>query len=257
LLEYPGKDDAKIAPDVAGYVSPDKTYYEIATADLEQLERLMNITLWGADTKVQAQPMSTNSGGETKTATEVMDDIKPEADRLQVISEMAEKRHKFILDAVIRLNLSLPTYQGASVNYGRRYMIEGPDAIWDKYSKARAGGAGISVLDDLLVEYYETKYASDPVKLAIQTKLMKIEPFVHNKVIEVEAMVNVTNEDKAAKAYFGEWLSMQNEAMILTMTPELLRELLITYSSEKATKVQEHNDKQMEKENSFKQKQAA
>jgi hypothetical protein len=253
LLEYPDKDTPIVAPDVAGYVSPDKTYYEIATNDLQLLEELMNVTLWGAQAKVQTQGMVTNQSGDTKTATEVMNDIKPQADRLNLISEMAEKRHKFILDAVVKINLSLPFYPGASVNYGRRYMIEGPDEIWLKYSDARIKGAAISVLDDLLVEYYEAKFFSDPIKLAIQTKLMKVEPFVHLTAQQVDLMQSVTAEDKAAKVYFGEWLSSINEAMVLSMSPELLRENLIAYATQKAQAVQQANDDRMAKEAALKQ----
>jgi hypothetical protein len=253
LLEYPDKDTPIVAPDVAGYVSPDKTYYEIATNDLQLLEELMNVTLWGAQAKVQTQGMVTNQSGDTKTATEVMNDIKPQADRLNLISEMAEKRHKFILDAVVKINLSLPFYPGASVNYGRRYMIEGPDEIWLKYSDARIKGAAISVLDDLLVEYYEAKFFSDPIKLAIQTKLMKVEPFVHLTADKVDLMQSITAEDKAAKVYFGEWLSGVNEAMVLSMSPELLRENLIAYATQKAQAVQQAADREHEKQLALKQ----
>lgn len=233
LLSYPSsKDEPVVAPNVAGYVSPDKTYYEIATADLQLLEELMNITLWGSQSKVRTQGMSTDgSSQQTKTATEVIDDIKPEADRLKVISEMAEKRHKFILDNVIRLQVS-PSYQGSSVNYGRRYMIEGPDAIWQKYSDARIKGVAISALDDLLLEYYEAKYASDPVKLAIQMKLMKVEPFVHYKVADVKGF-NPAEDDYKAKMYFGEWLSLQSEAIILSTDVIALRESLVEYCKTK------------------------
>lgn len=258
LLEYPStKDDPLVAPNVAGYVSPDKTYYEVSTTDLQLLEDAMNITTWGTGSKVKTTPMQINQKGDTKTATEVMGDIKPESDRLNIISEMAEKRHKFLLDNVIRLNLSLPGYAGASVNYGRRYMIEGPDEVWNKYSDARTKGGAVSVLDDLLMEYYETKFQTDPVKLAIQIKLMKVEPFVHLTSQQTDLSASITAEDKAAKTYFGEWLSTLNEAMILSFTPELLREQLIGYAAAKAQAVQDAKAADVALQNSFKQQPAA
>ena len=232
LLEYPAtKEDPVVTPNVAGYVSPDKTFYEIATADIQLLEDLMTVTLWGTHSKIQNQGMQTDANGDAKTATEVMDEIKPQSDRLTTLSEMAEKRHKFILDANIRLQVS-PGYGGASVNYGRRYMLEGPDAIWEKYSDARLKGVAISALDDLLTEYYETKFSSDPVKLAIQLKLMKVEPFVHYKIGEVMGF-RPDPADYKAKLYFGEWLSVQSEALILSTDVALLRESLNTYSASK------------------------
>lgn len=231
LFDMPGRDDQKVVPDVAGYVSPDKTYHEIATADLHTLENLMNVTLWGAGSKIQTQGISTGVDG--GTATEAMLDIKPEADRLKTISEMAERRHKFILDSVIRINLELPAYVGSSVNYGRRYMIEGPDEIWEKYSSARTKGAPVSVLEDLLIEYYDAKYQGDELSYQIALKLMYVEPFVHYTPQQVEAMQTISPEDKAQKVYFTEWLSTLNEAMILSYSHELLKEQLKEYAAGK------------------------
>lgn len=235
LLQWPtDKDTPIIKPaEVAGYIEPSKTYYEIATADLATLEDLMNVTLWGTHTRVKTQGMSINTAGDAKTATEIMDEVKPQSDRLHPISEMAEKRHKFILDAVIRLQVTM-TYRGSGVYYGRRYMLEGPDAIWEKYSTARTKGVAISALDDLLIEYYEAKFMTDPVKLAIQMKLMKVEPFVHYKIGEVQAF-KPSPDDYKAKLYFGEWLSEQNDGIILVMEVVDLRKSLYEFTSTKQT----------------------
>lgn len=237
LLTWPNDKDAPIIlpKDVGGYISPDKTYYEISTSDLQMLEDQMNVTLWGMQSRVKAQGPTITPGGDAKTATEIKDEVKPQTDRLHPISEMAEKRDKFIRDHVIRLNMKLFSYGGSSVNYGRRYMMEGPDAVWDKYSKARANGAAISALDDLLVEYYEARYSSDPVKLAIQLKLMRVEPFVHYKVGEVMGF-NPGEEDYKAKLYFGEWLSEQNDGILLSSDVKMLRESLYQYAATKQLK---------------------
>jgi len=223
LLTHPqSKEDPIIAPSVAGFVSPGQTYYDISTHDLQLGEDLMNYTLWGAQGATKIQGMSTEMKGPTpKTATEVNADIKPQSDRLAPISECAENRHKFILDAMITIQIS-QNYPGASVNYGKRYMVESADAIWEKYSDARTKGAAISVLDDLLIEYYETKYNSDPVKLAIQLKLMRVEPFVHVTVSQLKGL-SAGEEDYKAKLYFSEWLSTLNEAMIIVTSVEDLR----------------------------------
>lgn len=226
LLTHPkDKDDPTIAPNVAGFVSPDKIYYDIATHDLQLMEDLMNYTTWGAQGATKIQGMSVDSNGPApKTATEVNADIKPQSDRLGPITECAEKRHKFILDGVIQIQIS-QNYQGSSVNYGKRYMIESPDALWDKYSKARLAGAAISVLDDMLFDYYEAKYNSDPVEFAIQTKLMRVEPFVHMTVSQLKGL-NAGENDYKAKLYFGEWLSTLNKAMIIMNDADKLREMM-------------------------------
>ena len=222
------KDDAVITPDVAGYVTPPKDYYDISTHDLQLYEDMMHYTLWGASNIPKTAGTATDASGPTKTATEITNEIKPQSDRLEPISECAQKVHKFILDAVVKIQVN-QSYPGASVNYGKRYMIESPDAIWDKYSKARKDGAACSVLDDLLIEYYESKYNSDPVKLAIQMKLMRVEPFVHQTVQQLKGL-GAGDDDYKAKLYFGEWLSTINEAMVISMSAEDLRKSMYDYT---------------------------
>lgn len=232
LLSWPGEKEPVILPDqVGGYVEPSETFHRIATEDIQQLEDLMNITLWGHSSKIKAQG-PTASPGEVKTATEVQDEVKPESDRLFPISEMAEKRHKFILDFVVKLQITY-AYGGSSVNYGRRYMLEGPDVIWQKYSDARQKGAPQNVLDSLLNEYYEATFQSDPVGLQIAKKLMYVEPFVHYTTSNLKAL-SPDPVDYAAKLYFSEWIATTNEAMMLSMTAEELRVNLYEYTASKA-----------------------
>lgn len=234
LLNYPEGNDPIIAPNVAGYVSPDKTYYEIATSDLKMLEDLMYFTLWGTQSQGQVQPLQTTANnGQPKTATEVVDSKDPLIARLTPISKQAEKRAKFIIDSIVRVQLGNLAYTGASVNFGRRYMIEGPDALWTRYADAKAKGTSVSILDDMLKEWVETKYNGDPVGSAIQIKLLAVEPFIHNTINEVKGF-SIAPEDYAAKVYFSEWLNTINDAYILTTDENTLRADLATYAGTKS-----------------------
>jgi hypothetical protein len=223
LMSYPeSKDSPIVTPNVAGYVEPSKTYYEIATADLQALEDAMTFTLWGTHRK-QNNSINKDSS-QPKTATEAFIDIQPVNDRLYSISESAEKRDKFITDLTVGLMIQIG-YKGSTINYGRRYMMENPDAIWDRYSKARKSGAPMKVLNDLLVEYIESKYNGDPVSMSVQLKLINVEPFVHNTINEVKGF-GTSFEDLCCKIYFGEWLSTINNGVILSYSSiELLSKL--------------------------------
>ena len=233
LMKWPeeGQGPVIMPRDVGGYVEPSKTFHEIAIADMSMLENYMSLTLWGTATKLNITGMSIDSTGNSKTATGDMLEIKPQANRLTHISKAAEKRDKFIRDGMIRVQVQ-PGYPGCSSNYGRRYMLEEPDALWNRYADARAKGVAISALDDLLIEYYEAKFESDPMKLAIQVKLMKVEPFVHYKVSEV---INFRPgpDDYKAKLYFGEWLSEQGDGYILVTEAVQLRKELYAYVAAK------------------------
>lgn len=228
LLEYPDRDGVNVAPSVAGFVTFPKEYFDNATQELQMLEAMCYETLWGTGTPGQAKgPDSPGS----MTATEALIDLQPMQDRLQQISEMAERRHKFIVDHIIRGAIN-PGYVGASVNYGRRYTIESPDAIWTRYQEARKAGAAISILDDLLMEHVETKYSGDPVSMMIQVKLLSVEPFVHYTIDEVKGM-SVRPEEYARKLYFGEWLQSVSEAELISRSADELKALLATYAADR------------------------
>jgi hypothetical protein len=233
ILSYPEtKDDAVVTPNVAGYVSPDSTYYEISKDELEKMEEQMMFTIWGSTL--------TKNNTVEKTATQVFIDVQPVNDVLSKISEMAEKRHKFIIDNIIKLKIQA-NYTGASISYGRRYVIESPDAIWEKYSDARKSGSPISVLDELLIEYFEAKYQTDPIGLAIAKKLMYVEPFVHNTIIEVNTF-QVESFEKLKKNYYGDWLQNINDAEIIVNDIAWLKDSLKRYCIDKSNEDNNNKD---------------
>lgn len=225
-LAFPDKDNPAITPYVAGYVEPSKIFYEIAVSDLADLEDAMTYTIWGSHKADRTQ-----SKGEPITATQAFIDTQPVNDRLTTISEMAERRHKFILDRLIQFSINA-TYTGSSVSYGKRFIVEPPDVIWQKYSDAREVGASPEVLDDLLQEFYESKYTADPMKLDIKLKMMQVEPFVHNTLLEIQE-IKPADEDWKAKLYYEEWRRTINDAMILSYSTTVLRQMLYDYTAEK------------------------
>lgn len=231
LLPYPDdKDKPVVKPsEVGGFVEPSMNFHTISISDMTMLETYMNITMWGTVPKIKTDGMAVNQSGVNRTATEAMGELKPESARLTPISKTAEKRHKFILDQVVRLQVTL-SYAGSSVNYGRRYMLESPDALWLKYKEARANGVAIGALDELLRAYYEAEYSSDPLKLAVQVKLMKVEPFVHYKISEVLTFM-LSDAAYKAKLYYGEWLSVQNSATLYALNADDLRTSLYAYAA--------------------------
>lgn len=241
LLTPPaGKDDPVIAPNVAGYVEPSRIYYEISTNELAVLEDAMNFTLWGViDKKRATTPAGDSTGGTTKTATEILDDHQPMVSRLSSISESAEKRHKFIVDLCVTLMLKQPNYRtngGASINYGRRYLIMNEDEIWAKYSDARAKGAPITVLNDLLRDFIETKYSGDRISKEVNVKLISVEPFVHMDITVAKNLIE-SDVDYLAKLYFWEWVNGIKLTQILTSDVAGLKESLRIFAEGKMAEV--------------------
>lgn len=234
LLAHPeSKDTPLIAPNVAGYVSPDKVFFDMSTMGQQFLEDLAFHTTWGTESKVKTAGMSLDAKGGTqdKTATQVMDDMQPKADRLHPLSDMASKRFRFIVDMALTIQIN-QRYKGCSMSYGKRYLFEGPDKLWEKYLDSKKKGASMAALDDLLIEYYEARFNSDPVKLEVMLKLMKVEPFVHMSASELRGL-QPDEQDYVQKVYFGEWVQNLTELEILAADVEALRTLLATYCATK------------------------
>ena len=102
---------------------------------------------------------------------------------------------------------------------GRRFMVESVDQLWDKYLKAKKEKAPTTTLDHHLEQYYESEFQRDKFQLDYHLKLMKLEPFVHMTLGEVLALP-ISDQEKAKKLYFNEWLSekMMNEIVDKKLT---------------------------------------
>jgi len=226
--------DGKISlPDkFDGYSTPPIEAWQLSIDDLDRLYSQMYFTKWGVMT--DTKPMVTVGD---KTATQVMNEKDAMIDALCAYSRWAESIETFIIDMTAKLMFP-NTYKGCSVHYGDRYTIEGPDVIWEKYKNARTAGASQSILDNLLVDYYEAKYQGAPINLQKALKQMKVEPFVHMTAAQV-SVLSITNEDKACKTYFSEWASTLTDMDWIMKNEDALRSELITYVTPKLSTIVE------------------
>ena len=203
-------DDPKIAPDIAGYIQPDLETWREQRIELEWLYNLMSFAIWG----------TTQERAENETATGAFIDVQPVNDRLNKFADAYEQTEHLCINIVgtfyIREN-----YEFSSVNYGRRFLVEPPDKIWEKYQKAKVAGSPKETLDYLLVQFYQSEFKDDKKSLAIALKGIDIEPFVHKTDEEINSLP-VSDEDKKRKFYFNEfWKTVDTEIKLLKSVDEL------------------------------------
>lgn len=234
IVPVPDSADGKITLPQAfdGYTTPPADAWTLTTNDLDRLYKMMFETLWGYSP--ESKPQVQNSVG-GKTATQVLDESNSKIQRLYGYSEWAESIEKFTIDLCGEL-IYKTTYKGCTVNYGDRYIMEGPDEIWNKYSDARKAGAAQAILDELLRDYYEAKYYGNPLGLQKAMKQMRVEPWVHLTLREVQG-ITATDLDKACKMYFSEWASLLTDMDWIVNVEEKLRELLIAYVQPKVDQI--------------------
>jgi len=227
------KDQPTLAPDVAGFVQPDLETWKELREELNWLFTAMYYTMWGA-------PQSIKSWADKATATEVSLEISAKNDRLgdfsDSLEEMEEKMSWFIGYFYFK-----EAYKWGSINYGRRYMMESPDVIWEKYLKAKQANAPITTLNHLLSQYYQSEFMNDMNMLSVMMKGMKLEPFIHNTTQELKDFI--TEEELKEKLYFGEWWASLDEDVILTATLKRLKDLFEKYlEEEKGVEIVDEND---------------
>jgi hypothetical protein len=224
-LIVPIPDDGKMPTTFGGYITPDIEGWNLMRDEMTVLEDMMFMTSWGTIMKRptdKAQP---------ETATSEFINAQAINERLPDFSAWAETIETFIITAVGQIMFN-PGYQGPSVNYGNRFIIEGPDVIWNKYADARAEGAPQAALDGLLRDYYESRYEGSPMDLNKALKLMKVEPWTHLTIDQVQAS-SALQIDKIAKTYFSEWISTKTDMEILSTDEQALRDDLMTYAEDK------------------------
>ncbi len=232
LVSHPvDNNDPFIAPNYGGYIDIPKDYYEIAENELHRLESAAYYTIWGTYTNATNGGAANTHDGEAITATQANLDYQPVCDKLNIIQSMREARQSFIINMIITVKFN-PSYKGCTYMAGRRFLIEGPDVVWNRYVKAKKEGAPGKVLNDLLIEYIETKYESNRVALNAQLKLIKVEPFVHYTIDEVKNF-NVSDSLVKAKLFFSEWLDSKSDAYILAKNADELKSDLYAFSEQK------------------------
>lgn len=219
-IEIPRGDEQMITPP-AGYISPDIAAWTEQRNELDWLYAAMNFAIWGTHNRDEAK---------NETATGRWIDTQPVNDRL---NEFADTAEGIMTEGVNAIGIfHFPNWKPAQVAIGRRFQIEPPDVLMKNYTEARIKGLPEHTLTYMLMQYYQTEFAAQPVQLAKITKLMKVEPFVHYTAFQLKDM-NVPAEDYKAKLFFTEWAETLPEQSVIFEDEQKLRTELYTYIKNK------------------------
>ena len=93
----------------------------------------------------------------------------------------------------------------AHISYGNEFYTLTPEALRDRYGKAKESGASEAELDALRQQILETTYRHNPLMLQRMLILNDLEPYRHRSQDEVKALAEkglVSNEELMLKADF-------------------------------------------------------
>jgi len=222
-------EEPTLAPNIAGYVQPDLEVWKEQRIELDWIWGLMHFSMWG--TALQEKTAN-------ETATAAFLDVQPVNDRLNQLADSFEDMEKKMTEFIGYFYLN-ESFKGASINYGRRFLVESPDQIWNKYETAKEKGSPKVSLDYLLNQFYQAEFANDLESLTIAQKGIKLEPFVHKTDEEISGLTELAIDDKIAKYYFNEWFKSLVYEDILLKDIDTLKNEFETYLKTKKDARQE------------------
>jgi len=220
LIDPPEHSDEPTLTDVAGHIQPDLATWVQMNDELQLLRSAMEFSHWGTFFVREKE----------KTATEVFVNIQPVNERLNMYADSAELIETLVTNFLGEYYYG-SAYKGSSIHYGRRYLIETPDQLIKQYIEGREKKLSPTLLNYLLIQYYQTEFSNDFASQMRFINMLKIEPFPHNSIGDVLSM-DISEDDKKAKIYFGEWertLSEDDQ----TKTLEELKKSFIKYLKSK------------------------
>lgn len=214
-LRIPEGDEQKLTPDIAGYITPPIEIWDKYDEEIKNLYEMAHETHWGTMIGINDKI--------EKTATAAILNSQPMMDKLDTYSDVAEMMEAQITEWFANFidESKKKDEKIASINYGRRFIIDPPDAILEKYQQAKEKGDNNVILDRLLNEYFTAKYRNDPEFLRVTLVKAEVEPYIHQTVEQVNTIFGRTEAQK--KVLFEEWWSMLSIKDIKEKTPEQLK----------------------------------
>jgi hypothetical protein len=182
-IPIPDIDQPNIAPNIAGFVSPDLETWKQLKEDIKDFEMIMKDTIWGT----HLYSSQNKSMQEAETATGRYIDVQPIINNLNEYADTVEYMDNTICNWL--LNFVDPVKKKGEIiynkTYGRRYIIENPDVILLRYQEAKKTSDSSTILDKLLEEFILSKYKNDQSMQNIMLKKKSIEPYVHMTLEQV------------------------------------------------------------------------
>jgi len=216
----------------AGYVQPDLATMAEQRTELEWLWNIIFHSHWGTTTE--------KSSNETATARFI--DIQPVNNRLNAYADIAQLIETKLMNFIGKF--VLPTsYKESTSLLGRRFIIETPDMLMERYLSAKSKKAPVNMLTWILEQFYMAEFANDENMAEFYLTLMEVEPFVHRTIEEV---VNLPIDPQIIKrkVYFQEWLKeVDPSTVVLKGRDKLIAELdvfILTKKEEDVTDEEEN-----------------
>lgn len=219
-LKFPDADTVKIDTP-SGYTHLPTEPWELMTKSIDRTWSIIFFSHWG----------TTQEKGDNATATGRFIDVQPVNNRLDKYSKSIEQAQTALENFLGKFYFP-ESFEKAFIQYGRRYLIETPDQIWNKYLNSKKDNAPVSILDMLLAQFLESEYRENEQMLLFESKKAKLEPFIHWDIKTVQGL-NAEQIDYYKKLYFNTWVRTKSIQEIIEGDLKTLDEELTSFASGK------------------------
>jgi hypothetical protein len=220
-LKIPDSDGVKIDPP-SGFTSLPTEPWELMVSSVDRYWNIIYFSQWGTTVSKDA----TN-----ETATGRFLDAQPVNNRLNKYSKSIELIHTELANLTGMFYFP-ETFEKAIIQYGRRYLIETPDQIWEKYLNAKKDKAPVTTLDLLLSQFLESEFRENEQMFIYEMKKVKLEPFVHWEIESVQKL-EVNQIDYFKKLYFSDWIQTKDIREVVETDLVKLNEELTAFANTK------------------------
>jgi hypothetical protein len=216
---------------IFGYVDVPVNVWNKQDTSLNDMENMISDVYWGTSLRASTNGPEVGATNIEETATKTLANLQPIYARLNMTADWAQQTENIIID-FIGSYVYPDVFVKSSNTYGRYYILETPFTLMQEYTDMKKSGVSQTTLTEALKRYYHSTYKDNPIKLAIMIKLMQVEPFVHNTILDIKPL-NTARIDYVAKLYFNEWLTTQTDEILLGTPIEKLIASLSEFANEK------------------------
>lgn len=177
------------------------------------------------------------------------------ANVLKDVKRLFEKREAWLDETIAKLRHGPDRVLKVSHNYGTEFFTLSAEELLESYQTNRRNGADDQVLDQILSEYYMTKYRNDEAMLMRSNMLTNLDPFRHMSKAEVRGLYEgqlVSYEEFMLKTRFSVFISRferengdiinYNPSMAFAKRVEAIKTILLSYVEPLSTPIEDEDD---------------
>lgn len=177
-IEPPEDKESPTITNVGGYITPPEKYDEQVRTELDWLFNLAYESQWG--TKYV-------DISNIKTATGQNIDFHAITNKLNKYGDWLELTKQKLIYFIGKTIFTM-SFKNAFVKVGRRYIVESPDMLLEKYHKFRNSGAPEDELNYVWEQYLYAEFGKNDKQYNYHILIFKLDPFFHKTLEQVRAL---------------------------------------------------------------------